>query len=1004
MVDSAHLEKMGRELKCPICLSLLNSAVSLTCNHVFCALCLTKSMKSDSHCPVCKVPYRRREIRPAPHMDNLVSIYRTMEVASGVSIHVTQNAPTKIPDGKKQLQVSGSDTGDSSRGNSKNKRILKKKGSKKLVKTLDETSDPQLSIKPSFPAKKRVHVPQCLQSETPTRIEKYEEHLGNKEEKGPKDGSNVLKEKPSFTEGGQPVFSPFFWLREIDDNDEVERLSSQSMEIDHASDTSPQKFPSFSDIKGSDNESPVKMTENEKGDTQFKLAAVFDSEMFEWTQRPCSPELCSTPVKNNNELDRVQENNEGDSDFLTAQHESENTEQGNGSTEMETLSSQKAKTKRAPNGRTRSNKSGKSKRKQDDLSVDESLEDIETLWQENNHFTKDFIPYRRNNVRKNKKAMFGTQDLNEATEEAFRFEAEVQNQIEEDKGKSIDLYRKTTGSNKKLKNATCKTMEKNRNSQKNLHNSEKENNDPSLFKGIKEVSINQDQRNDNAEDESLVVSCQKDNGRTYLGDKTQQKSAKADFHDQQKGGENLRKRKILRLSNDDSAFSLLAGKVVKGCSKAVAKKAQTITVDQKASESMATKKVQPTNKVLSVAKDRSLRKCESVRGQFCCAFCQSCKDTEVSGEMMHYSNGKPVAPDYNGGTGIIHAHRNCTEWAPNVYFENEIAINLEPELTRSRRIKCSCCGIKGAALGCYEKSCRKSFHVPCAKLVPQCRWDTENFVMLCPLHPLSKLPKELSGSDSQEKRQKRCALKRESQHGKAEVMAHHGASTNPLWKVPSHKWVLCCSGLTNAEKEFVSAFTKMTGVSLSKTYGPNVTHIIASTDENGACRRTLKFLMAILEGRWILKIDWIKACMQAMEPVAEEGYQISVDVHGIRDGPQLGRLRVMNKQPKLFEGCNFYFMGEFQPSYKGYLQDMVVAAGGNVLHRKPISGAMCALPSETTTYIIYNAESEESGFAKKLLCSCRRDEAEALASSNGAKVAAHSWVLDSIAACNLQTL
>ncbi|KAF5176012.1 Breast cancer susceptibility 1-like protein [Thalictrum thalictroides] len=271
--------------------------------------------------------------------------------------------------------------------------------------------------------------------------------------------------------------------------------------------------------------------------------------------------------------------------------------------------------------------------------------------------------------------------------------------------------------------------------------------------------------------------------------------------------------------------------------------------------------------------------------------------------------------------------------------------------------------------------------------------------MLCPLH---KLPKELSGT---REKTKRYALKRESQHGKAEVIAHHGASTNPLWKVPSHKWVLCCSGLTNAEKEVVSEFTKMTGVSLSKTYGPNVTHIIASTDENGACRRTLKFLMAILEGRWILKIDWIKACMQAMEPVAEEGYQISVDVHGIKDGPHLGRLRVMNKVINSSFNFNQSFsMGEFQPSYKGYLQDMVVAAGGYVLHRKPISGDMRGLPSESTTYIIYNAESEESGFAKKLLCSRRQDEAEALASSNGAKVAAHSWVLDSIAACNLQTL
>lgn len=54
-------------------------------------------MKSASDCPVCKAPYRRREIRPAPHMDNLVSVYRSMELAMGVNIFVTQTAAsTKI--------------------------------------------------------------------------------------------------------------------------------------------------------------------------------------------------------------------------------------------------------------------------------------------------------------------------------------------------------------------------------------------------------------------------------------------------------------------------------------------------------------------------------------------------------------------------------------------------------------------------------------------------------------------------------------------------------------------------------------------------------------------------------------------------------------------------------------------------------------------------------------------------------------------------------------------
>lgn len=34
-----------------------------------------------------------------------------------------------------------------------------------------------------------------------------------------------------------------------------------------------------------------------------------------------------------------------------------------------------------------------------------------------------------------------------------------------------------------------------------------------------------------------------------------------------------------------------------------------------------------------------------------------------------------------------------------------------------------------------------------------------------------------------------------------------------------------------------------------------MTHVIAGTDEQGAARRTLKYLMAILEGKWIVQAD-----------------------------------------------------------------------------------------------------------------------------------------------------
>ena len=112
------------------------------------------------------------------------------------------------------------------------------------------------------------------------------------------------------------------------------------------------------------------------------------------------------------------------------------------------------------------------------------------------------------------------------------------------------------------------------------------------------------------------------------------------------------------------------------------------------------------------------------------------------------------------------------------------------------------------------------------------------------------------------------------------------------------------------------------------------------------------------------------------------------------------------QQPKIFDGLTFYLMGGFVSSYKGYLQDLVIAAGGTILHRKPISRDQGALLSDSsTTFIIYSLElPEKCGLSKKnMLLDSRRSDAEVLANSTGAKAVSNLWVLNSIAACKLQS-
>lgn len=113
------------------------------------------------------------------------------------------------------------------------------------------------------------------------------------------------------------------------------------------------------------------------------------------------------------------------------------------------------------------------------------------------------------------------------------------------------------------------------------------------------------------------------------------------------------------------------------------------------------------------------------------------------------------------------------------------------------------------------------------------------------------------------------------------------------------------------------------------------------------------------------------------------------------------------QQPKLFYGYKFYFMGDFIPSYKVYLQQLVVAAGGIILHRKPVSCDQNLMLSDTHSYqnfIVYSLELPDKCKPSEMdtICRQRCHDAEVVASSTGSKVVTNTWILNSIAACKLQ--
>ncbi|KZV32967.1 protein BREAST CANCER SUSCEPTIBILITY 1 [Dorcoceras hygrometricum] len=350
---------------------------------------------------------------------------------------------------------------------------------------------------------------------------------------------------------------------------------------------------------------------------------------------------------------------------------------------------------------------------------------------------------------------------------------------------------------------------------------------------------------------------------------------------------------------------------------------------------------------------------DSFRVGSICSFCHSSEITDGSGPMLHYADGKEVARGETTLSKVIPVHSKCIEWAPKVYYVGETIKNLDSELVRAAKLKCSSCGVKGAALGCFAKSCCRSYHVPCAAIIPDCRWDCDDFLMLCPAHKSVKFPSEKSNS-------------RKRNQGETQSLSIHRSIEQSFWahsRNGPQEWVFCGSALSSDEK--------------SIQWKPNVTHVIAATDEKGACSRTLKVLMAILNGRWVLNVDWLEMCMTANDHIGEEDFEVKLDNHGIRDGPRTGRLRAVNDSPKLFDGLRFYFLGEFVPAYRSDLIALVTDGGGTAWNLERIAD-----PEECCScLVVYNAQIEPNSalFASDL------------AKENGGLAIPHTWILESIA-------
>ncbi|XP_051222368.1 protein BREAST CANCER SUSCEPTIBILITY 1 homolog isoform X4 [Lolium perenne] len=323
-----------------------------------------------------------------------------------------------------------------------------------------------------------------------------------------------------------------------------------------------------------------------------------------------------------------------------------------------------------------------------------------------------------------------------------------------------------------------------------------------------------------------------------------------------------------------------------------------------------------------------------------CVFCHSFRTSEeFHGPMVQYQNGRIVSTNEGNPTNTIYVHKKCMYWAPRVYLNGDIIVNMEKEISRASRLKCSRCNLPGAALGCYNEPCGQTYHVPCARMmVPKCRWDVKYLNVLCPKHKSDPLPGDES-SPIMESNISSPILRNQysdiegisADYQREEKQTKHS-------RTPVNQWVLLGSVLSASEKDSLKEFASLTNSTLVEEWDKNVTHVIVGRGaDSKSLNESYEVLMATLSGKWVVTAGWIVDCL--VEPIPRPktclaepipGPEISYEVTSI-DGPKKGRAEATEMAPKLFSGLHFLLSAYMKPEDTGNIKDLIVAAEGQVL-------------------------------------------------------------------------
>uniref|UniRef100_A0ACD5T9Z2 Uncharacterized protein n=1 Tax=Avena sativa TaxID=4498 RepID=A0ACD5T9Z2_AVESA len=424
-----------------------------------------------------------------------------------------------------------------------------------------------------------------------------------------------------------------------------------------------------------------------------------------------------------------------------------------------------------------------------------------------------------------------------------------------------------------------------------------------------------------------------------------------------------------------------------------------------------------------------------------CVFCHSFRTGEVHGPMVLYRKGRIVSSDEGKPTNAKYVHKKCMDWAPRVYYDGDDIVNMEKEITRASKMKCSRCRLPGAALGCCQDGCPRTYHIPCALVIWECYWDAENRHVWCPKHAPDPLPCDKMSSPIKEsditspvlqnqyldKQGMSVLHRREDQQvdqpntltfsslpqgqwlDKALSADYQGEEkqTNKS-RTLVNPWVLLGSVLSTSEKDSLEEFASLTSSTLAEEWDKNVTHVIVGRSAGTSCGKSYEVLMAILSGKWVVTAGWIVDCLAELipgpkalaEPITVP--EISYEVESI-DGPKKGRARAAKGAPKLFSGLHFFLSAYMYPEVRENIKELIEAAEGQVLEVMSLRSLQEKVgKNPAKVYFIYTGGPPRD-YASTLFAFKEIEEVRQYRAS-GAQAISHFWLFGAIASYDARML